>query len=177
MQRLADAVICPAGPSDAVDLARVHITAWRETYSGLLPRPYLEAMSVARHAKRWSLQLMRPGSGEVVLAAEAPDGLVGYCAGGAPAQPGRPAEIFTLYVVRSAQRRGLGKGLLVSTARALEAKGASSLQLWVLNDNAPARAFYHRLGAHPVGERDVGRWSGGLKETLYSWKDIGILTR
>jgi ribosomal protein S18 acetylase RimI-like enzyme len=142
----------------------------------LLPRAYLEAMSVARHARRWSLQLMRPGAGEVVLAAESPDGLVGYCAGGAPAQPDRPAEIFTLYVVREAQRRGLGKGLLVATARALEAKGASSLQLWVLNGNGFARAFYQRLGAHPVGERDVGRWSGGLRETLYSWKDIGILT-
>jgi ribosomal protein S18 acetylase RimI-like enzyme len=177
MQRLADAVIFPAGPSDAVDLARVHITAWRETYSGLLPKAYLESMSLARHAKRWSRQLLHPCAGEVVLAAEARAGLVGYCAGGTPRSAEGQAEVFTLYLVKAAQRRGLGRRLLRSTARVLAANGAASLELWVLNDNWPGREFYHRLGGRPIAERDVGRWSGGLKETLYGWKDIGILTR
>jgi GNAT superfamily N-acetyltransferase len=177
MQRLADAVIVPAGPSDAVDLARIHVTSWRESYAGMLPARFLDDMSVTRHARRWSSQLLRLRPGEVVMAAEARDGLVGYCAGAAPEPGGGDrAEIFTLYLLRSAQGRGNGFQLFRSTARVLAAKGAGALELWVLSENRRAQGFYHRLGGRPICERDVGAWSGGLKETLYRWDDIGALS-
>ena len=38
-------VVFPAGPSDAEELARVHVTSWRETYRGLLPDAFLARMS------------------------------------------------------------------------------------------------------------------------------------
>src|SRR5437764_9780247 len=44
MERLADVVICPAGPADAAELGQVHVKSWRETYPGLLPQTYLAAM-------------------------------------------------------------------------------------------------------------------------------------
>lgn len=53
-------VIFPAGPDDAEDLARVHITAWRETYQGLLPDSYLARMSVPVYARRFRAGLLRP---------------------------------------------------------------------------------------------------------------------
>src|SRR5580704_15991591 len=144
MERLIDCVILPAGPADADDLARVHIKAWRETYAGLLPDRYLAAMNPKVHARRWRLQLTRARAGEVVLAAEGAGGLVGYCAGSVPGGPGdaAEAEIFTLYLLKSVQRRGLGRRLLEAAARALAAQGATSLRLWVLNANHPAHAFY-----------------------------------
>ena len=39
-------VIFPAGPEDALALALVHVTSWRETYRGLLPDSFLDRMSV-----------------------------------------------------------------------------------------------------------------------------------
>src|SRR5580704_12434528 len=71
--------IVPAGPGDAVDLAKVHVASWRETYPGLLPQVYLDRMSVMAHARRWRWRLMN--SGEITLAAETAAGLVGYCSG------------------------------------------------------------------------------------------------
>ena len=71
--------IIPAGPSDAAELARVHVQAWRETYPGILPRAYLERMSAPLHARRWRARLMRMN--EITLAAEGPEGLVGYASG------------------------------------------------------------------------------------------------
>jgi hypothetical protein len=49
------------------------------------------------------------------------------------------------------------------------------LRLWVLNGNEGARAFYERLGGTPRGERAVGGWGGGHRETAYDWPDIDAL--
>ncbi|MGI9168837.1 MAG: hypothetical protein ACR2FH_01490, partial [Caulobacteraceae bacterium] len=114
MERLIDCVILPAGPADAEALARVHIRTWRETYAGLLPVPYLAAMNARVHARRFRLQLVRAHPGEVMLAAEGANGLVGYCAG---ALRGGEAEIFTLYLLKGTQHVGLGRRLFVATAR------------------------------------------------------------
>lgn len=173
MERLAEAVILPAGPGDADALAKVHVDSWRQTYPGLLPQTWLDAMSVGLHARRWRLQLTREGPPDVVLAAEGRGGLIGYCAG---AVTGSQAEVYTLYLVRSAQRQGLGRKLLTSTARVLAARGATSLSLWVLNGNTPAEAFYARLGGRRGDGRLVKGWGGGLIETAYRWDDIGDLT-
>ena len=45
MQRLDDILIVPAGPGDAPGLGDVHVRAWRETYTGLLPAGYLAQMN------------------------------------------------------------------------------------------------------------------------------------
>jgi len=177
MERLAECVILPAGPADADDLARVHVVAWRETYAGMLPDGYLAAMNAKIHARRWRLQLTRARPGDVVLAAEGPQGLVGYCAGAVPVSFGNTAEgeIFTLYLLRAAQRTGLGRRLFEAAARALAAEGATSLRLWVLNANRPARAFYEHNGGRAGAERPVRGWSGDVRETAYVWDDIETL--
>ena len=77
MQRLDDIVIVAAGPGDAAALAEVHVTAWRETYQGLLPAAYLAQMNIHLYARRWRRQLMAAQPPEIVLAAEGRDGLVG----------------------------------------------------------------------------------------------------
>ncbi len=176
MPRLDQIAIVAAGPSDAGDLARVHVRAWRETYRGQLPDAYLARMSPPLHARRWRHQLTRAAAGDVVLAAESAEGLVGYC--GAHLLDGTDrGEVSTLYVLRSAQRRGLGRRLLGGAARVLAASGACALDLWVLNGNTPADAFYAHMGGVAVGERAVRGWGGGLRETLYRWSDISDLTR
>ena len=179
MQRLDAYQIVPAGPGDAQALGEVHVLSWRETYPGLLPAAYLARMDPRLHARRWRGQLMAARPGEVVLAAEGRDGVVGYCAGMAgdktQGAEDRSAEVHTLYVVRAAQNRGVGRGLLGAAARTFQAIGATSLHLWVLRDNAPARAFYAHLGGLAVAERPVRGWGGGLTEVAYRWTDITAL--
>lgn len=176
MQSALTVAVVPAGPGDAVDLARVHVEAWRETYPGMLPQPYLDRMSMAAHARRWRTRLMR--SAEITLVAENAEGLVGYCSGDwsrAGGQAAGEAEITTLYVLRRAQRAGLGRRLLTSTARALAARGATSLVIWVLRDNAGARRFYERLGGACEGERPEPIAGGTVAAVAYRWTDIGTL--
>jgi GNAT superfamily N-acetyltransferase len=170
-------IIVPAGPSDARDIARVHVQSWRETYKGLLPQPFLNAMSEDVHARRWRTALREPGPDDVVLIAEGRDGVVGYCSAG-PSRfrlPGE-GEIATLYVLRAAQGAGLGRGLVQNAARALAAHGAKSLVISVLEDNARARAFYEHLGGR-ADEPRADRGPGGLVyEVDYRWPDIAALS-
>ncbi len=169
--------IVPAGPGDAVDLARVHVQAWRETYPGMLPQVYLDRMSVAAHARRWRHRLM--SGGEVTLAAESAQGLAGYCSGDwarGGARPGE-AEVATLYILRRAQRSGLGRRLMTATARTLAARGATSLVIWVLRDNASARAFYEKMGGVCERERDEAIAGGLVASVAYRWSDIEALAR
>ncbi len=173
MQRLANAMIVPAGPGDADALAKLHVETWRETYVGLLPAGYLGAMDVRRHARRWRAQLAASVKPAPVLVAEQRGGLVGYCAGGRARDD--DAEVFTLYVLKRAQGGGLGAELLCDMARVLKAGGARSIHLWVLAGNVRAKAFYHHLGAAPDRSRPVAGWGGGLTETRYLWRSIDTL--
>jgi ribosomal protein S18 acetylase RimI-like enzyme len=175
MERLADTFIVPAGPGDAAGLASVHVCSWRETYPGLLPAGYLERMNPTLYARRWRQQLTRARPGELVLVAEGPDGLIGYCAGLFDVEVTRRAEIHTLYVVRKAQGFGLGRRLMQTAARAFQGQGAESLTLWVLAGNTRAQAFYTHLGGASAGERPVQGWGGGLSELRYDWNDLAPL--
>ena len=171
-------VVFPAGPADAEALARVHVQSWRETYRGLLPDAYLARMSEEAHARRFAKALMKPGPDDVTLVVADRWGLSGYAQGG-PSRRGVPgeAEVATLYLLRSAQNRGLGGQLLGDTARALAVRGARSLVISVLRDNFAARGFYEHLGGEPEpARREPGPGGGSYWEVAYRWADITRLT-
>ncbi len=169
-------VVFPAGPTDAEDLARVHVTSWRETYRGLLSDAFLARMSEPGFTRRFGRDLADPKGG-VMLAAADRYGLVGYAQGG----PSRrrvagEAEIATLYVLRHAQGQGLGAQLMRETTRALAAQGATSLLVSVLRDNIRARGFYEHLGGEPeAARRESGPGGQLLYEVAYRWRDITAL--
>jgi ribosomal protein S18 acetylase RimI-like enzyme len=174
MERLDEILIVAAGPGDAKALAEVHVRAWRESYAGLLPADYLAQMNEQLYARRWRRQLLAPRPAEMVLAAEARDGLVGYSAARIRSGDGA-SEVSTLYVIREAQKLGVGRRLLVGAARVLRSRGAGAVIVWVLNGNTAARGFYEHLGGVSVSERPVVGWGGGLMETAYRWPDIDRL--
>ncbi|MET3526657.1 ribosomal protein S18 acetylase RimI-like enzyme [Phenylobacterium koreense] len=169
-------VIFPAGPDDAEELARVHVTAWRQTYQGLLPDSYLARMSIPVHARRFRASLLRPGDHEATLAVADRDGLVGYAAGG-PSRAKRlgEAEITTLYLLKTAQGHGLGRALVKGLARVFAANGATSLMISVLRDNIPARGFYDHLGGKGEAPRREPGPGGVTHEVSYRWPDIRVL--
>ena len=171
-------VVFPAGPSDAEDMARVHVVAWRETYRGLLPDAFLARMSEPGFTRRFQRALTAPGDSVTLVGAER-HGLVAYAQGGASRRSGAnlanggEAEIHTLYVLRQAQGAGLGARLMIEMTRALAAQGATSLMISVLRDNLRARGFYEHLGGEPEAARqEPGPGGRLLYEVAYRWADI-----
>lgn len=152
-------VIRLATPADAAAVARAHVATWRHAYAGLIADEYLAGLSVPAGAERWGRLVATPGI--AVYVATSGDDVAGFgCTGPArDADAGGAGEVMALYVLPHAQRAGLGTALLDAALRGLAAEGYAEAVLWVLTENAPARAFYAARGGVADGTArsiDVG---------------------
>lgn len=166
----------PARLADAARIGAVHVAAWRETYAGLMPPSRLATLDVDERSAMWRRQLAS-GTARGIVVAEERGLIVGFasCArqrAPALAAAGYAGEVPAIYLLRANQGRGTGRLLLQAMARRLIAEGYRGMALWVLATNAPARAFYERLGGIVIAEKV----EDGLAEVAYGWRDVaGIL--
>ena len=62
-----------------------------------------------------------------------------------------------------------------AAAERLAEADMTSMLVWVLRDNQPARAFYERLGGVFLREKELG-WPGtDAVEVAYGWADTAAL--
>ncbi len=172
------ALIRPARPTDAARLAHIHVTSWRETYSGLMPPEVLERMTSEamrqRREQGWLHTLWQET--DCVQVAELNGQVVGFASGGAlrphTVIPGDyAAELYTLYALKEVQGRGLGRSLFGAAARELHGRGFVGLALWVLATN-PTRQFYAHLGGRELGQKVEAVPGGELVEVALGWRDL-----
>lgn len=166
-----------ATADDAVPIARVRVDGWRTSYRGLVPKAYLDSMSVEASAVLWEKVLAAPSDRTSVFVAEDGDGVVGFAAGNLLEEPkhGFDAELSAVYLRQEFQRAGLGRRLVGTIAAAERSHGASGLIVWVIAGNKGARRFYETLGAELVIEQPF-EWDGmNLVEAGYGWRDLGAL--
>src|SRR5262245_19659228 len=71
-----------------------------------------------------------------------------------------------IFVLESHRRRGIGRALLTRVAELAVARGCGRLEWSVLDWNAPALAFYRRLGAVAVETWTLHRLAGEALERL-----------
>lgn len=172
-------------PADAPAIAAVHVSAWRSTYAGLLPDPYLAALSEARLAAFYRRGLVERRHGEalfVAVARDRPDGpgqVVGFASGGRARRGGTSVawaegEIATLYLLDDWRDQGIGRRLLRAAAAHLAAIGCESAMLWVLTGN-PARWFYQHLGGRRVAVELTRVGGQNVEQSAMLWDPIALL--
>src|ERR1700730_16269638 len=139
-------MVRPAELDDAAEIARVHVATWRSAYRGLLPEDFLASLSEAQYTERWK-RVIGEGTSRVFVVEEV-IGVAGFASGGREraGETGFSGELYALYVLEEAQRRGHGRELVRAVAGALRELHLPDMIVWVLRDNSPARAFYERLG-------------------------------
>jgi GNAT superfamily N-acetyltransferase len=168
-------LIRAATEADSAEIGRVHVAAWRVTYTGLMPEPVIAAFSAETRARQWHDGLARGTKGPIVFVAESPEGaLTGFAAAGPPREAGRnwQAEIYALYILQNSQRQGIGLALMRRLSRVLEERNRLVVGLWVLTANAQARAFYARIGGRPDERRTDESEGWPCDETAYVWDDF-----
>ncbi|WP_448316505.1 N-acetyltransferase family protein [Streptomyces sp. CO7] len=131
---------------DCARVAEVRIAGWRHAYTGLMPQAYLDRMDPVSAAEHHRTLLEGAGPGVVNLVAERDGQVAGWACLGPNRDPEPGWELYTLYVDPAHHRAGLGTALLRAC---LPAQGDT--YLWVVRDNASARAFYERHGFAPDG--------------------------
>jgi ribosomal protein S18 acetylase RimI-like enzyme len=155
--------------ADAPAIARVHVASWRTTYRGLLPDEFLASLTEPGYAERWE-GVIRDGA-SLVHVVENEDELVGFASGGREraGETGFTGELYAIYVLESAQRRGHGRELLRAIVEGLRVMELRDMIIWVLRDNRPARLFYERLGGVYVRSQPITIGPATLQEVSYGW--------
>src|ERR1700680_1157575 len=128
-REMSSIVIRPARAGDAEAIARVRVDSWRETYHGMIPQGYLDAMKLEESRALWEKVLTAGSTAVSVFVAERGAEMVGFGSGNMLAEPkhGFDAELSAVYVRREFQRAGIGRRLVAETAVALSLRerGAS----------------------------------------------------
>jgi ribosomal protein S18 acetylase RimI-like enzyme len=142
-----------AKPDDAARLGTIHVLAWQAAYRGMMPDAYLDGLDPADRAAMWTRTMAAPPAGthlDVVL--DADRRVAGFAASG-PARDGTPAtgELYAINLDPASWGRGLGGALVRHVTTRLAADGFPTAVLWVVTENARARALYDRLGWAPDG--------------------------
>lgn len=148
-------MIRPAGVSDAVELASLHIVAWQHAYRGILPEGFLLGLDV-EIGKDWFEHQVESGS--KLLVAENDGHLLGFVFLG-EARDEEWGEVFAIYVHPEVWGNGYGFELLGAAESELEAAGLERGLLWVLKMNIRARSFYEKQGwtlGKPLRIEEIG---------------------
>ncbi len=166
--------------ADAAAIARLHLDNWRIAYRGIVPDDLLDAITVESRQDHWERVLAVPDGAEFVSVAEDIDGhLLGIASGG-PELGGDPhyrGELYVLHVRPDAQGQGVGRALMRAVAERLAADGITTLLVWMLRENYPARRFYAALGGQFIREQPALFEGMLLMDTGYGWLDTALLRR
>jgi GNAT superfamily N-acetyltransferase len=168
---------------DSVALAHVLATTFRVAHRDQLPPDY-PYLTPEQSAHNWARTLRTHrgdrGERERVFAAEDDSGrIVGVAMAGPLRVNGESAtiaDLLVLYVLPDQQRSGIGRRLLAAVARWAGECDYRSLQVRVLDINAPARRFYEALGAQYIGEEPRHEATLTIQLAVYEWPDLTILS-
>ncbi|HUR14987.1 MAG TPA: GNAT family N-acetyltransferase [Mycobacteriales bacterium] len=144
------------------ELRSVHearIATWRTAYRGIVPDAYLDALALTDEMMANIEARYDEGSARTVAAWDDRTA-VGMAVAGPCRDEDRAGEqeLYALYVLPSHWGTGLG-GLLWDAVMPFTS-------LWVLADNARARAFYARRGFRPEALKQI-TFGGDLTEVRY----------
>jgi GNAT superfamily N-acetyltransferase len=148
--------IRPAGPDEAMAIAKAHVRADRETYQPIFGLHFQE-VDIDGSQLRWDTAL---GAGDVLLVAEEDGEIVGFA-------HATPTWMSSLYLLASHQRRGLGLALLLMLCEWLQARGVTEIGFKAVTNNTNAIAFYEAVGARAIGRETQGEGAARWEETLF----------
>ncbi len=155
-----------ARTSDAPGIAGLHVDSWRRHYRGIYSDAFLDDDLEDVLPPIWTQRMSAPDPRDRTIVAERDGEIVGIAHTSLGKNPTWGSLLDNLHVAYGLKRQGVGARLLALTARAvLDWSPASGLYLWVLEQNAAARAFYEAQGASIV-ERVEERPPGGNPANL-----------
>jgi len=134
----SEAVVRPATPADAAQIAEIWRLGWRDGHLGNVPQALVDARTDETFRTRAAERI---GEFTVSLAGDEVAGFVLVA----------DDEVEQVYVSSSHRGTGVARTLLAEAERQVKANGNDTTWLAVVPGNARARAFYERMGWRDEG--------------------------
>lgn len=150
--------------TDIDDIRRIAHETWHATYDGLIPERDIRAFLQSNYNPA-QLERTVSAMGDGLLLADLDGMPVGYAM--ISRDRDGNAQLWTIYVLPSEQRRGAGTALWEAALEHARNLGLPRIVLWVLEENQPARAFYERQGAVLTDQRDIAVGDSTISELRY----------
>ncbi|HUM13042.1 MAG TPA: GNAT family N-acetyltransferase [Myxococcaceae bacterium] len=162
-----------ATSGDAPAIARVQVLTWQQTYRGILPDSFLDALDVERSAESW--RAVVADRRRITHVVDGP-GILGFCtAGPSRGDPtGFRGEVEAIYIHPAEQGRGHGTALVQAAMGWLAAKRLTPVLVWALEANAQAHGFYQSLGARRLDTRLLRIADALYPEVGFGWPEAGL---
>ena len=165
--------IRPATTQDAFAIAKVHVTSWRETYSGVVPDRVFEELTYQKSESMHKKLLERESKEKpYFVALNEQKEIVGFVRVG-PRRTGPEnyeAELHAIYVLEAEQGKGFGKQLFLQAKQTLQELNYKNFLLWVFADNHRSRKFYEAMGGIFLEESTFKIEGKSLLEVSYGWE-------
>lgn len=129
-----------ARPGDEHTIGQLRQQCWAATYRGIYPDEMIDQFDYAWHAQR---DLARIVSARYdVYLIEDDNSAVGYMC----IERSTPLLLYSLYLLPSHQRRGIGKAAFAHMRQLCQEQGQAFFLCYCQPENTPAIAFYQRMG-------------------------------
>ncbi len=161
--------------ADAEAIASVRVRSWQTTYRGIIPDSYLDSMQTTDRIEFLIQMFIDPDNPAFCYVAEQPRGKLVAFASAGPVRGNEnvyQGELYAIYLLKEAQRKGLGANLFKHVARKLLDDGLESMIVWVLEKNRGGRAFYEAMGGHLCSRKQIEIGGTSLWEVSYGWMNI-----
>ncbi|WP_114749095.1 GNAT family N-acetyltransferase [Pleomorphovibrio marinus] len=160
-------VIRKAEFADIPVIQRIAFKTWPETFGDILSRPQLSYMLDLMYSENSLCQQIREKGHEFVIS-----GSEGFASFEMNYKDSSSTKIHKIYILPTAQGRGVGKALFGHIAAMAKECSNDKLTLNVNKFNLSAISFYEKQGFMEVGREDLPIGSGYWMEDIIMEKAI-----
>ena len=157
---------------DIKSIAKIYITSWKITYSGMIAQTYLESLNTQDAENKWRHFLNQGDT--ILLVAETDGKVIGFIAGCRTERVAQ-AELYALYVDIHLKHTGIGSKLLASLGLELKNQDIQSLIVWAMAKNINAISYYKYKGAIDYQHRINTFADEQVEDLCLIWENIDTI--
>ena len=150
---------------DPITVSNIYEQSWKYAYKGIIPQDFLDSIPPGR----WIRHLGKEDMRHLVMCEDGRMiGTASYCRSRWERYSDY-GEIVSIYFLPDYIGKGYGRKLFRRCVDELQNLGYRQILLWVLEENARARAFYEKNGFHCANEYLEDTIGGKqVREVLYT---------
>ncbi len=159
-----------AEKKDYLTIQQIAHQTWYPTFEKILSKEQIAYMLDMMYSLK-AIEEQVEHKGHIFLLAKEEENCVGYASYETNYQGTYKTKIHKIYVLPSAQGKGIGKILMDSIEKIAKEKGNQQLSLNV-NRHNPAINFYEKIGFKKIRQEDIDIGKGFLMQDFIMEKNI-----